>query len=85
MEKIKSMAPGIVLCVVIAAAATFLAGLSIGGFSLEVVGAPVFAILTGMLITLAAPALAQNDKLKDGIKFTSKDTSVGGDHPGLFS
>ncbi len=72
MEKIKSMAPGIVLCVVIAAAATFLAGLSIGGFSLEVVGAPVFAILTGMLITLAAPALAQNDKLKDGIKFTSK-------------
>ena len=63
---------GIVFCVCIAAVATVLAGVNIGGFSLEVVGAPVFAILIGMLLTLAFPELAPNAKFADGIKFTSK-------------
>lgn len=63
---------GIVICTVIAAIATVLAKLSIGNFSMEVIGAPVFAILFGMLITLCLPKLASDDKMKDGIKFTSK-------------
>ena len=49
-----------------------MSGLSIGGFSLEVIGAPVFAILIGMIITLLMPNLASDDKMKDGVKFTSK-------------
>lgn len=63
---------GICLCAGIAAVATILGGLSIGNFSLEVIGAPVFSILIGMLITLFAPALAEKNILKDGIQFTSK-------------
>lgn len=69
---IKNYAGGILLCVVIAAAATLLSSLNIGSFSLEVVGAPVFAILIGMIITLIAPTLAEKDSLKQGIKFSSK-------------
>ena len=69
---IKNYAGGILLCVVIAAAATLLSSLNIGSFSLEVVGAPVFAILIGMIITLIAPMLAEKDSLKQGIKFSSK-------------
>ena len=72
MEWIKKNGLGIILCIVISAAATFLASLSIGSFSLEIIGAPVFAILFGMLISLAAPSLAGKDSLKHGIKFTSK-------------
>jgi len=68
----KNKIGGIVLCIIIAGVATLLSGLSIGGFSLEVVGAPVFSILMGMIITMAVPALAEKDNLKDGIKFTSK-------------
>lgn len=63
---------GIVSCVVVAALATFLGGIKIGKFSLEVVGAPVFAILIGMLVTLINPKFSQNNRMKDGIKFTSK-------------
>lgn len=69
---IKNYAGGILLCAVIAAAATLLSSLNIGSFSLEVVGAPVFAILIGMIITLIAPTLAEKDSLKQGIKFSSK-------------
>lgn len=72
MKFIKENAPGIALCVSIAAVATMLAGLKLGNFSLEVVGAPVFGILIGMILTLAMPNLATNASLKDGIKFTSK-------------
>lgn len=72
MEWIKKNGLGIILCIVISAAATFLASLSVGGFSLEIIGAPVFAILFGMLISLAAPSLAGKYSLKHGIKFTSK-------------
>lgn len=72
MNTIKEKGPGILLCIVIAALATFLGGLSIGNFSLEVIGAPVFAILIGMLITLIRPKLASSKTLQTGIKFTSK-------------
>lgn len=64
--------PGIVVCALIAGIATFLGNLKIGNISLEVVGAPVFAILIGMIVTLLVPTLAPNDKLSSGIKFTSK-------------
>ena len=56
----------------IAAVATFLGGLSFGSVSLEVVGAPVFAILIGMIITLIKADLAGDARLAAGIKFTSK-------------
>ena len=72
MNLIKKYCPGILLCIVIAAISTFLSDLSIGSFSLEVIGAPVFSILIGMIVTLIVPTLATNAYLKDGIKFTSK-------------
>ena len=72
MEFIKKNIIGIILCAAIAALATFLSGLGIGSFSFEVVGAPVFAILIGMIITLIVPTLASKASLAGGIKFTSK-------------
>ena len=72
MSFIKKNIGGIAVALVIAAVATVLGGLKIGSVSFEVVGAPVFAILMGMLISLISPKLAKNDNLKDGIKFTSK-------------
>jgi len=64
--------PGILLCLVIAAIATFLGKLEIGGISLEVIGAPVFAIIIGMIVTLIKPELSIGDSFQSGIKFTSK-------------
>ena len=49
---------GIILCIVIAAVATILGGANIAGVKLDVVGAPVFAILIGMIITLILPELS---------------------------
>ena len=72
MNFIKKNSLGIVLCIVIAAIATVLAKVNIGSFSFELIGAPVFAILMGMIITLIKPSVAASDKLKDGIKFSSK-------------
>lgn len=72
MKLTKKTIPGILICVAIAAISTFLAKLKIGGFSLEVIGAPVFAILFGMIITLIVPKFAVNDLFQSGIKFTSK-------------
>ena len=72
MSFVKKNGMGILICVVIAAVATLLASLEIGDFSMEVIGAPVFAILIGMIITLLRPALAVDDRIKDGVKFTSK-------------
>lgn len=63
---------GILLCALIAGIATILSGIQIGGFSLEVIGAPVFSILIGMLLTLVMPTLAGQKKVAGGIKFTSK-------------
>lgn len=72
MGRMKEYGCGIALCAAIAAVATILATLRIGSFSLEVVGAPVFAILLGMLLTMACPNLAIHNNMKAGIKFTSK-------------
>lgn len=72
MKKLKSMAPGILLCLVVAAVATFLGNIEIGAVKLDVIGAPVFAILIGMMITLVMPDLASREMFQTGIKFTSK-------------
>ena len=68
----KNKVYGILMCAAVAGSATILSGLNIGGFSLEIIGAPVLAILMGMLITMCNPMLADHKNLKDGIKFTSK-------------
>lgn len=68
----KNKVYGILMCAAVAGSATILSGLNIGGFSLEIIGAPVLSILMGMLITLCNPLLSEHNKLKDGIKFTSK-------------
>ena len=72
MDFIKKNGAGILISALIAAIATFLAGLSAGGFSFEVIGAPVFSILMGMVITLINPGFASGANFRDGIKFTSK-------------
>lgn len=72
MKWMKANIIGIGLCVLIATAATFLGGLQIGSVRLDVIGAPVFAILLGMIITLCMPGLATSNSCKGGIKFTSK-------------
>lgn len=72
MSFVKKNALGVLFCAVIAGVSTFLAAQSIGGFSLEIIGAPVFAILFGMIITLIFPKLAVADNMKGGITFTSK-------------
>lgn len=70
--KVKNKIIGIIICLIIAIIATILGGLKIGSLNLEIVGAPVFAILMGMIITLVTPKLAKSEHTKDGIKFTSK-------------
>lgn len=72
MEFIKKNGFGIGICIIVAAVATMLSNAAIGSFSFEVIGAPVFAILIGMIITLMKPAFATSDKMANGIKFTSK-------------
>ena len=72
MSFIKKKLPGIIICVAVAGISTLLGGLTVGNFSLEVIGAPVFAILFGMIITLCAPHFASSDHMKEGVKFTSK-------------
>ena len=72
MKKLKSIMPGTAVCAVIAALATLTGGISIGGFSFELIGAPVIAILLGMILTLIFPKLASLTSLSGGIKFTSK-------------
>lgn len=72
MNFLKKNGMGIVVCILIAAVSTMLAGLTIGNFSLEVIGAPVFAIIIGMIITLIKPDFATNEKMASGVKFSSK-------------
>ncbi len=62
--KIKSLIPGILLCLIIALPAWLL------GKSLPIIGAPVFGILLGMIITLIVSG--KSGKFEHGIKFTSK-------------
>lgn len=72
MNFIKQKVPGIAISIVIAAVSTLLAKITIGSFSFEVIGAPVFAIIIGMLITLIKPDFSSSTAFSGGIKFTSK-------------
>ena len=72
MNFIRKKGAGIVISAVIATLATFLASLSIGSFSFDIIGAPVFAIVIGMIITAIFPKFASVDFMKEGITFTSK-------------
>ncbi len=72
MTFLKKNGFGILTCIVIAAVATVLSGLKVGAFSFEIIGAPVFAILIGMIITLVKGDFAASGQLSPGIKFTSK-------------
>lgn len=72
MSFIKKNGLGILICTIIAGISTFLAGLNIGSFSFEVIGAPVFAIIFGMIITAIFKSFATDERVKQGITFTSK-------------
>ena len=72
MKGIKEKSLGVLICTAVAGVSTLLAGLSIGGFSFEVIGAPVFAIVIGMIITAVFKNLAGSKAMKAGITFTSK-------------
>ncbi len=72
MKQLKRNLPGIAVCALIAAAATLLSEIQIGSFSFEVIGAPVFAIIIGMVITLIVPKFSVSNMMKSGITFTSK-------------
>ncbi|MGN1201668.1 MAG: YeiH family protein [Eubacterium sp.] len=63
---------GILVCIMIAGISTFLAELQIGGFSFEVIGAPVFAIVIGMVISAVFGKFTSSENVKAGITFTSK-------------
>lgn len=72
MDFVKTKGPGILIAALVAAVSTFLSGLNFGSFSFEIIGAPVFAILIGMIITAILPNFASSDKMKTGVTFTSK-------------
>jgi len=72
MNFIKKNGLGILCCVALAAVATALAKVEIGKVNFEIIGAPVFAILIGMIITLINGDFAKKDALATGIKFSSK-------------
>ncbi len=72
MKFFKRNALGILICCIIATVSTILSSFSIGSFSLEIIGAPVFSIIIGMILTLIVPKLSQDEKVKSGITFTSK-------------
>ncbi len=55
-----------------AGAATLLGSLSFGGFSMELIGAPVIAIAIGMVIAMCLPSLSADGRMKEGVGFTSK-------------
>lgn len=72
MNSVKKHIGGIILCGVIAFISTFLSKISIGEFSFELIGAPVFSIIFGMIITLFMPSIKDNKMFSSGIKLTSK-------------
>lgn len=72
MNFVKKNGLGILSCVMIAGISTFLAELSIGSFSFEVIGAPVFSIIIGMVITAVFGKFSSDERVKSGITFTSK-------------
>lgn len=72
MTFVKKNGLGILSCAIIAGISTFLASLNAGDFSFEVIGAPVFAIVIGMVISLIFKNLSSDEKMKPGLTFTSK-------------
>lgn len=72
MDFIKNKGLGIGVAMAVAAISTFLSGLNIGSFSFEIIGAPVFAIIIGMIITAIFPTFASSTSMKSGVTFTSK-------------
>lgn len=72
MTFVKKNGLGILSCIIIAGISTLLAGINIGDFSFEIIGAPVFAIVIGMLISLIFKNLSSDEKMKQGLTFTSK-------------
>jgi hypothetical protein len=72
MKFIKTNLGGVLVCAVIAAFAELFSTIQIGSFSFSLIGAPVAAIITGMIITLLAPKFSANKYFLGGIKFTSK-------------
>ena len=72
MNFLKKNGTGVLVCMALALIATVLTNLHIGPFSLSIVGAPVFAILLGMLVTLLCPTFAERDAIRPGVKLSSK-------------
>ena len=68
MKRLSEMAPGILVCIVIAAAATLIVDLAP---VLEIVGAPVFGILIGIALGTFT-GIGGAEKLKKGISYTSQ-------------
>jgi uncharacterized integral membrane protein (TIGR00698 family) len=79
MAQIKEVAPGIILCIMIAVPAWLL------GITFPIIGSPVFGILIGMIIAMIYPGLLTKDRtsgskrpeskffdFEAGIKYTSK-------------
>ncbi len=69
---IKKKIPGIIITVMLAAVAMMLSEIKVGAFSFDVIGAPVFSILIGMIITLILPGLHEKESMVPGLRFTSK-------------
>lgn len=72
MSFVKKKGLGIVVSAIIAGVATLLATINIGDFSFEIIGAPVFAIVIGMIISALFPQFPSSAHMKEGITFTSK-------------
>lgn len=72
MTFLKKNGLGILSCIIIAGISTFLASLNVGNFSFEVIGAPVFAIIIGMVISIIFKNLSSDERMKPGLTFTSK-------------
>lgn len=72
MSFVRKNGTGILVCIIIAGLSTFLSGLNIGAFSFEVIGAPVFAIIIGMVITAIFRSFSSDKRVAPGITFTSK-------------
>ncbi|MBR5230070.1 MAG: YeiH family putative sulfate export transporter [Firmicutes bacterium] len=68
MKKIRELAPGMIICVIIAAASTFVVNkIAI----LEIMGAPVLGIITGIILGSTLKPAGRKE-LKAGIAFSSK-------------
>ena len=72
MNFVKKNGCGILLSGIFALISTLLTKISIGSFSFDLIGAPVFSILFGMILTLIFPNIKTNTYMGSGIKFTSK-------------